>query len=268
MRGFNRSILVIDADLRFGRFIAEMFQPYGAKVRVFTDPISARPHIAHADLLVVDLSSPQAVGFVLLDELSNADPATLGRTLVVTSWPSGELTSLLGDVPVLEKPVNIGDLLDLVGLLATYPIKRELGAAWRAVPSPYLVSGTTERMLAARRDYAAMRRREQASKSRSEQARDTSPGGVNERRHLTIYGQVQHVGYRFFATRVARRFRLKGWIRNMQDGTVTACVEGDRRVIEAWVAELQEGPRYSHVGRILQVVREFVGDLSDFDVRF
>ena len=41
---------------------------------------------------------------------------------------------------------------------------------------------------------------------------------MKEQRHLRIHGKVQGVGYRFFATRVARRMGLKGWIQNNRDG--------------------------------------------------
>jgi acylphosphatase len=270
MRGFSKSVLVVDADLTFGRFIAHAFQPYGAKVRVFADPTSARPHVTHADLLILDLSLPLAAGFVLLDEISNADPDRLGHMLLVTSWPAGDVRSLVGDVPLIEKPVDIVELFDLVGLLATYPIKRELGAAWRTALAPSIVVGTKERMIAARRDYATELRRKMSGKpGRVHTLQDRPPlEGVKEMRDLIIHGIVQHVGYRFFATRVARRFGLNGWIQNMQDGTVTACVEGYRHVIDEWVEELKEGPRYSRVTRIDEVVREFVGTLPDFDIRF
>ena len=50
---------------------------------------------------------------------------------------------------------------------------------------------------------------------------------MKELRILRIHGKVQGVGYRFFATRVARRLGLKGWIQNTREGTVEAAVEGD-----------------------------------------
>ena len=42
---------------------------------------------------------------------------------------------------------------------------------------------------------------------------------------------MQGVGYRFFATRVARRLGLKGWIQNNRDGSVEATVEGEKDAI-------------------------------------
>ena len=79
---------------------------------------------------------------------------------------------------------------------------------------------------------------------------------------------MQGVGYRFFATRVARRLGLKGTIQNQRDGSVEAFVEGERRLIDQWIEELREGPRYAEVTQIEQETKEFTGRLADFDVRF
>lgn len=91
---------------------------------------------------------------------------------------------------------------------------------------------------------------------------------MKELRHIRIHGKVQGVGYRFFATRVARRLGLKGSIQNQRDGTVEALVEGDKEKIDEWVEELKEGPRYAEVTQIDQETKEFTGRLGDFDVKF
>jgi acylphosphatase len=91
---------------------------------------------------------------------------------------------------------------------------------------------------------------------------------AKETRHIRIHGKVQGVGYRFFATRVARRLGLKGWIQNNRDGIVEAAVEGEKDVIDEWIEELKEGPRYAEVTKIDQETKEFSGKLPDFDVKF
>ncbi len=91
---------------------------------------------------------------------------------------------------------------------------------------------------------------------------------AKEQRHIHIHGKVQGVGYRFFATRVARRLGLKGSIQNNRDGSVEATVEGEKSTIDEWIEELKEGPRYAEVTRIDQESRDFTGRLGDFDVKF
>lgn len=91
---------------------------------------------------------------------------------------------------------------------------------------------------------------------------------MKENRKLHIQGKVQGVGFRFFATRVARRLGLRGWIQNNRDGSVEALVEGDAEKIDQWLEELREGPRYAEVTKIDQERREFSGRLGEFDVKF
>jgi len=90
---------------------------------------------------------------------------------------------------------------------------------------------------------------------------------AREMRILHIHGKVQGVGYRFFATRVARRLGLKGSISNQRDGSVEAVVEGEKSAIDDWIEELKEGPRYAEVTHIDQETKEFTGKLADFDVK-
>lgn len=91
---------------------------------------------------------------------------------------------------------------------------------------------------------------------------------MKEMRLIRIHGKVQGVGYRFFATRIARRLGLKGYIQNLRDGSVEAVVEGEPDKINEWIEELREGPRYAEVSKIDQERRDFQGKYGDFDVKF
>ena len=90
---------------------------------------------------------------------------------------------------------------------------------------------------------------------------------MKEMRSIRIHDKVQGVGYRFFATRVARRLGLKGLIQNVRDGSVEAFVEGEAGAIDDWIKELKEGPRYAEVTRIDQETKDYTGKLGDFDVK-
>ena len=62
-------------------------------------------------------------------------------------------------------------------------------------------------------------------------------GRVKVRRHIYFSGEVQGVGFRYSASRLARPLGLTGWVRNLWDGRVELEVQGD----EAAVAELLRG---------------------------
>ena len=65
--------------------------------------------------------------------------------------------------------------------------------------------------------------------------------------HATIRGRVQGVGFRAFVEYTASQLGLTGWVRNRWDGSVEVLAEGERSVLEQFLAALQRGPRGSHV---------------------
>jgi acylphosphatase len=62
------------------------------------------------------------------------------------------------------------------------------------------------------------------------------------RRRVLIKGRVQGVGFRWSCRRMAEAQGLAGWCRNLPDGRVEACFEGDPAAVEAALAWCREGP--------------------------
>ena len=51
------------------------------------------------------------------------------------------------------------------------------------------------------------------------------------RKHITFYGRVQGVGFRYTAKYLAQSMDLTGWVENEWDGTVTIEVQGSEILI-------------------------------------
>ena len=66
--------------------------------------------------------------------------------------------------------------------------------------------------------------------------------GEGIRRRVLIKGRVQGVGFRWSCRRMAEAAGLAGWCRNLPDGRVEACFEGDPAAVEAALAWCREGP--------------------------
>jgi acylphosphatase len=62
------------------------------------------------------------------------------------------------------------------------------------------------------------------------------------RRRVLISGRVQGVGFRWSCRRMADAQGVSGWCRNLPDGRVEACFEGDRAAVERAVAWCRGGP--------------------------
>jgi acylphosphatase len=66
-----------------------------------------------------------------------------------------------------------------------------------------------------------------------------SDGAPLVARHLRIHGRVQGVYFRSATRQTARRHDVAGWVRNDDDGSVEAWLEGAPEAVEAvetWVA--------------------------------
>ena len=66
-------------------------------------------------------------------------------------------------------------------------------------------------------------------------------------RRWFIRGNVQGVGYRYFAQHAAERLGLKGYVRNLDDGRVEVYAIGDEAALTELAGHLHQGPRWSDV---------------------
>ena len=85
-------------------------------------------------------------------------------------------------------------------------------------------------------------------------------------RHYTISGEVQGVGYRFFAQRIAARHQVTGYVRNLSDGRVEVHAEGTPESIEGFKHDLAAGPQYARVEQVEEVSLEPTGVYKTFRI--
>ena len=85
-------------------------------------------------------------------------------------------------------------------------------------------------------------------------------------RKFLISGDVQGVGYRFFAQRAAARHQVTGYVRNLADGRVEAWVEGPASDVNGFRIDLEAGPILADVRLIEETVIEPSGRYLQFRV--
>ena len=85
-------------------------------------------------------------------------------------------------------------------------------------------------------------------------------------RRFFISGDVQGVGFRFFAQRAAARHQVVGFVKNLADGRVEALAEGPGHSVEAFKDELATGPRFSSVAHIEEIDLDPTGSYSSFRI--
>lgn len=84
-------------------------------------------------------------------------------------------------------------------------------------------------------------------------------------KRVHYWGQVQGVGFRYTTLRVARQFRVTGYVRNLLDGQVEVLVEGEAAEVERFV-EAVAGQMADYI-KGHKVEDENPAGLADFTIR-
>ena len=85
-------------------------------------------------------------------------------------------------------------------------------------------------------------------------------------RKFLIRGDVQGVGYRFFAQRAAARHQVLGYVRNCSNGMVEAVAEGAAESVEEFKKDLVTGPNWSRVEHVEELSIEPTGLYASFRI--
>ena len=91
---------------------------------------------------------------------------------------------------------------------------------------------------------------------------------MQKRLHLIIKGRVQGVFYRASTRDTAVKLGLKGWVRNMADGSVEAVFEGNEKTLKEVLQWCRNGPPGAYVSKIEEKWDEFTGEFDRFDIRY
>jgi acylphosphatase len=79
-------------------------------------------------------------------------------------------------------------------------------------------------------------------------------------------GNVQGVGFRFTARRIAARFPVTGFVENLADGRVRVVVEGEAPHIEGFLAAVQDALG-SYIDGVEQTAGTPTGTWGTFSIR-
>lgn len=81
---------------------------------------------------------------------------------------------------------------------------------------------------------------------------------------LVIHGRVQGVYFRDSMRREAQNLAVAGWVRNRNDGTVEAAVQGESANVDAIVRWARHGPDRAQVERV--EIEPHDGSYSSFEI--
>ena len=86
---------------------------------------------------------------------------------------------------------------------------------------------------------------------------------------VVVYGYVQGVFFRAFASRQATELGLSGYARNLPTGeAVEVQAEGERRQLEKLIDSLGVGPPAARVEKVVTSWSKYTGSYSGFSIRY
>ncbi|KZZ84011.1 MULTISPECIES: acylphosphatase [Bacillaceae] len=85
---------------------------------------------------------------------------------------------------------------------------------------------------------------------------------------LFVHGHVQGVGFRYYAQTKAIHRNIKGFAKNMDNGSVEIVAEGETRQLEAFIDDMKKGSPLAKVKDIEQTECSEEETFSAFDIRY
>ncbi len=86
---------------------------------------------------------------------------------------------------------------------------------------------------------------------------------------VIVYGYVQGVFFRAFASRRATELGLTGYVRNLPGGEVVEVnAEGERKQLQELIDYLRVGPPAASVEKVVTNWSEYTGSYSQFNIRY
>lgn len=85
---------------------------------------------------------------------------------------------------------------------------------------------------------------------------------------LIFYGKVHGVGFRKFVKAKAELFGLRGYVKNLPDGTVEVVVDADKELLKRFIEEIKDGPERAIVEKFeIEEINKEV-DYDGFEIRY
>jgi acylphosphatase len=90
----------------------------------------------------------------------------------------------------------------------------------------------------------------------------------SKRVHLLISGRVQGVYFRQGMMEAAEKNNVLGWVRNLPDNRVESILEGNDSNVDAVIEWARFGPAGAVVDELKITEEKYIGEFSEFLIRY
>ena len=85
---------------------------------------------------------------------------------------------------------------------------------------------------------------------------------------IKVFGYVQGVFFRYTTRKIARNLGLKGFVKNLTDGTVYIEAEGPRDKLNELLEFSKRGPKHAQVEKVEHEFSLSINEFKEFDYEF
>ncbi|WP_318505824.1 acylphosphatase [Bacillus sp. T3] len=86
--------------------------------------------------------------------------------------------------------------------------------------------------------------------------------------YVTVYGQVQGVGFRYFSQMKAIQYGIRGWVRNCEDGSVEIVAQGSDDNLHLFLEDVRRGNPFSTVDDLAVQEIEKIENYHSFKIKY
>ena len=91
---------------------------------------------------------------------------------------------------------------------------------------------------------------------------------LKTRAHIFISGHVQGVFFRSDTKRIAEKYGVTGWVKNLSDGRVECLFEGEKEDLDKTIGFCKQGPPSAHVTDIEINWEKWKDEFVSFQIRY
>lgn len=91
---------------------------------------------------------------------------------------------------------------------------------------------------------------------------------MQRRANVLISGIVQGVNFRRYTLKTAQQLGVNGWVRNLPDGRVEGCFEGEAQAVDALLDWCRSGPPSGRVDNLEIREEQCAAEFSGFSIRY
>lgn len=90
---------------------------------------------------------------------------------------------------------------------------------------------------------------------------------MKERIEFKVFWRVQGVGFRFAVVRASKKFKVKGFVKNLDSGEVLVIAEGEKKELEKFIEEVKNFS-FTQITKVEVQWKKTLNEFEEFRIEY